>query len=347
MILIAHLKLNLYFLKNRMKNNLILKFLTAGLKNRLSQSPEKLTLEKAIAQIDRLFDCQGMLKELDADFTVSYYTQSELGYRLYHSGDDAIHMALNFDGVFEAEGYQAQPKIVAKAIDDLGAKNVLELGCGKGFNSLFLAHKYPHVQFTGIDLTPSHIAIANRKVQDLTNLTFQIGDFNDLNFPARSFDLVFACECLCHSPQPQITLTEICRILRPEGKLVVFDGYRQAKLDSFSQELQTSTQLTEIGMAVQHGFSEIEEWTEMAENVGFSVETREDLTFAIQPTLLRLQSLSRLFFESYWRSKIFTVLLPQNLVRNSVPGLLMPFTFNPDRGSLGYYQFILKRKSIV
>ncbi|NEP22008.1 class I SAM-dependent methyltransferase [Moorena sp. SIO3I6] len=322
---------------------LIIKLLTAGIKNNYYQPTEELSLENAIAQIDHFFGRDSMLKEFDADITVPYYTQSELGYRLYHSAEDAIHMALNFDGVFNVDGYQAQPRIVAEQIDKLGATNVLEVGCGKGFNSLFLAQQFPSVQFVGIDLTPSHIAIANRKVRDFTNLTYQIGDFNCLNFPSQSFDLVFACECLCHAHQPRITLAEIFRILRPGGKLVIFDGYRQAKLESFSQELQTLTQLTEIGMAVQHGFCELEDWTEVAKNVGFSVETREDLTFAIQPTLLRLQSLSLLFFKSYWRSKVLTFLLPKYLVRNAVPGLLMHFAFNTNQGSLGYYKFILNR----
>lgn len=322
---------------------IILKLLTAGLKKNSYQPTEELSLENAIAQIDNFFGRDRMLKEFNADITVPYYTQSELGYRLYHSAEDAIHMALNFDGVFHVDGYQAQPRLVAEQIDKLGATNVLEVGCGKGFNSLFLAHKYPNVKFFGIDLTPSHIAIANRKGRDLTNLTFKIGDFNCLNFPSQSFDLVFACECLCHAAQPHITLAEIFRLLRPGGKLVVFDGYRQAKLESFSQELQTLTQLTEIGMAIRHGFSEVEDWTEVARNVGFSVEIIEDLTFAIQPTILRLQSLSLLFFQSYWRSKLFTFLLPKYLVRNAVPSLLMPFTFNINQGALGYYQFILNR----
>jgi len=322
---------------------LILKLLTSGLKPNYSQPTEQLTLENAITQIERFFGCDHILKEFDADITVPYYTQSELGYRLYHSAEDAIHMALNFDGVFDVDAYKHQPRIVAEQVHKLGATRVLEVGCGKGFNSLFLANQYPSVQFVGIDLTPSHIAIANSKARDLSNLTFQIGDFNCLNFQSQSFDLVFACECLCHAAQPHITLAEIFRLLRPGGKLVVFDGYRQGKLESFSQELQTLTQLTEIGMAIRHGFSEVEDWTEVARNVGFSVEIIEDLTFAIQPTILRLQSLSLLFFKSYWRSKLFTFLLPKYLVRNAVSSLLMPFTFKINQGALGYYKFILNR----
>ncbi|NEP14511.1 MAG: class I SAM-dependent methyltransferase [Symploca sp. SIO2C1] len=322
----------------------ILKLLTAGIKNNASQSTEELTLEHAIAQIDHVFGRDRMLQEFDADFTVPYYTQSELGYRLYHSAEDAVHMALNFDGVFDADGYQAQPRMVAEQVDKLGGKKVLEVGCGKGFNSRFLAQQYPSSQFVGIDLTPHHVALASRKVRNLTNLTFQIGDFNGLNFPSESFDLVFACECLCHSDQLPVTLAELFRLLRPGGKLVIFDGYRQTKLENFSPEIQTITQLTEVSMAIRQGFFEVEDFTEVAKNVGFALETKEDLTFAIQPTLSHLGGLSQLFFRSHWRSKLFTWLLPRYLVRNAVAGLLMPFTFNTNQGSLGYYKLIFKRE---
>jgi len=322
----------------------ILKLLTGGLPDRASQLTENLTLERAIARIDRLFGCDRILAEFDADLTVPYYTQSELGYRLYHSVEDAIHMSLNFDGHFHAEGYYAQAKVVAEEIEKLGLSRVLELGCGKGFNSQFLADRFPKFQFVGIDLTPSHIAIANQKASHLSNLKFQIGDFNGLDFPPQSFDLAFAVECLCHAPQPRIVLAEIFRLLRPGGKLVIFDGYRRGTLESFPQDLQTATQLIEVAMAVQGGFSELEHWTEIAKTVGFSVESREDLSVAIQPTLLRLRSLSVNFFQSYWRSKLLAWLLPKYLIRNSVAGLLMPFAVEVERGSLGYYQLILKRK---
>ncbi|NER25322.1 MAG: class I SAM-dependent methyltransferase [Symploca sp. SIO1C2] len=322
----------------------ILKLLTAGIKNNSSQLAEQLTLEEVIAQVDHVFGRDRMLKEFDADFTVPYYTQSELGYRLYHSGEDAIHMALNVDGIFDADGYQAQPLMVAEQIEKLDAKKVLEVGCGKGFNSRFLAQQYPSSQFVGIDLTPHHVAIASRKARNLTNLTFQIGNFNSLNFPSQSFELVFACECLCHSDQLAITLAEIFRLLRPGGKLVIFDGYRQAKLEKFSPEIQTITKLTEVSMAIQHGFFEVENFTEVAKNLGFSLEVKEDLTFAMQPTLSRLGRLSKLFFNSNWRSKLFTWLLPKYLVRNAVAGLLMPLAFNTNQGSLRYYKLILKRE---
>ncbi len=323
----------------------ILNLVTVGIKNQRSQNSEALTAETAIAQIDQVFGLQRLFNECDTDFTVSYYTQSELGYRLYHSAEDAVHMALNFDGIFDADGYQAQPRIVAEQVEKLSANQILEVGCGKGFNSRWLAQHYPNAQCVGIDLTPHHVAIATQKSRDLSNLTFQVGDFNDLKFPSQSFDVVFACECLCHSSQLPITLSEIFRVLRPGGLFIVFDGYRQANLDNFSQEIQTMTQLTEISMAVRQGFFEIDAWIEAAQTTGFSLEVKEDLTFAMQPTLAKLRKLSQLFFQSHWRSKLLTWFMPKYLTRNAVAGLLMPFVFNPNQGSLGYYKLILKRES--
>jgi arsenite methyltransferase len=324
----------------------IIKLLKTGFKQDSSTPNNQLTLSENLEQIDKLFGCDRILKEFDTNITVPYYTQSEWGYRFYHSEQDAIHMALNFDGVFKTEGYYIQPQIVSAQIDRLAAKNVLEIGCGKGFNSKFLAVQHPNVKFTGVDLTPLHIKIAEEKARNLKNLSFQIGDFNQLNFPDASFDIVFAFECLCHAKQPETPLKEIFRILRPGGRAIVFDGYRKGKLTTFSRELQVATCLTETSMAVQQGFAEFENWLALANSAGFNLEQSKDLSFAIVPTLARLNRLAVKFLQSSWRAQIITFLLPRYLVRNSIAGLLMKFIFEPQAGSCGYYQVILERQKL-
>lgn len=324
----------------------IIKLLKTGFKQDNSTLNHQLTLSEALEQIDKLFGCDRTLKEFDANITVPYYTQSEWGYRFYHSDRDAIHMALNFDGVFKADGYYVQPQVVGEQIDRLDAKDVLEIGCGKGFNSQFLAERYPNVKFTGVDLTPLHIKIAAKKAEKLNSLSFQAGDFNQLDFPDRSFDIVFAFECLCHAKQPQTPLAEIFRILRPGGQLIVFDGYRKAQLATFDRELQIATCLIETSMAVQHGFAEIENWLDAAKSAGFHVENSEDLSFAILPTLARLKKISLKFLQSSWRAKLIAALLPKYLVRNSIAGLLMEFVFDPQAGSCSYCKVILSRSKV-
>ena len=192
-------------------------------------------------------------------------------------------LALNFDGVFQTDGYYVQPQIVGEQIDRLCAKDVLEIGCGKGFNSQFLAEQHPNVKFTGVDLTPLHIKIASQKASKTNNLSFQIGDFHKLDFPDQSFDIVFAFECLCHAKQPQTPLAEIFRILRPGGQLIIFDGYRKAELATFDRDLQMATYLTETSMAVQHGFAEIESWLNVAKSAGFDVDKKRRFIFCYSP----------------------------------------------------------------
>jgi arsenite methyltransferase len=324
----------------------IIELLKTGL-NQNDSTLNQLTLSETLEQIDKLFSCDRILKEFDTNITIPYYNQSEWGYRFYHSEQGSIHLALNFDGVFKPDGYYVQPQTVAEQINHVDAKDVLEIGSGKAFNSLFLAEKYPNVKFTGVDLTPLHIKIAKQKASQLNNLSFQLGNYNQLDFPDRSFDIVFAVECLCYSTkQPQAPLAEIFRILRPGGKLIVFDGYRKAKLATFDKELQMATCLTETSMAVQQGFLEIDNWLDIAKSIGFDIEKSEDLSFATLPNLERLKKISLKFLLSSWRAKVIAFLLPKYLVRNSIAGLLMRFIFDPQTGSCSYYKVILSRPKV-
>jgi hypothetical protein len=50
-----------------------------------------------------------------------------------------MHLALNSDGVFSAQGYRTQPKAILQELKEMKATRALELGCGKGFNTLFVA----------------------------------------------------------------------------------------------------------------------------------------------------------------------------------------------------------------
>jgi SAM-dependent methyltransferase len=326
----------------------LIKLLKTGFNANNSTQNYQLSLSETLERIDKLFGCDRILKEFDKNITVPYYNQSEWGYRFYHSDRGSIHLALNFDGVFKPEGYYVQPLTVGEQIDRLGAKDVLEIGSGKAFNSLFLAEKYPNVKFTGVDLTPLHLKLAQKKASQVNNLSFKFGDFNQkLDFPDRSFDIVFAVECLCYSTkQPEVALAEIFRILRPGGQLIVFDGYRKAKIETFDKDLQLATCLTETSMAVQQGFLEIENWLNVASSIGFDVETKEDLSFATLPNLARLKKLSLKFIQSSWRANVIAFLLPKYLVRNAIAGLLMEFIFAPKTGSCSYCKVILERPKV-
>lgn len=324
----------------------MIKLLTGSFKTDHSWIEEQIrsmSLAEAIAKVDWVFGCDRLLQEFDQDLTIPYYIQSEWAYQTFHSPEGGIHLALNFDGVFNPDGYYAQPRIVGEQIAKNNARQVLELGSGKGFNGAFLANQYPDVDFVGIDVTPLHIEISSQKAKPYPNLRFQQGDFNQLEFPDSSFDLVFGIECLCYTQDPELCLAEIFRVLRSGGKLVVFDSYRYSKFANFSDLFQTATKLVEMSMVVRSGFDEFQDWSMAAESVGFEIEMVEDLYSAILPNILRLQKLAILFFLSSWRAKLLTYLLPKYLIQNSIAGLLMPYTLKPPERSLAYYQIVLTK----
>lgn len=101
---------------------------------------------------------------------------------------------------------------------------VLEVGCGTGAISRAILNLDKVAEVTGIDPSPVFIDYANRLSQDIPGLTFQVGDARNLEFEDGSFDLVVFHTTLCHVPGPEQALDEACRVLRPGGTLVIFDG---------------------------------------------------------------------------------------------------------------------------
>jgi SAM-dependent methyltransferase len=102
--------------------------------------------------------------------------------------------------------------------------NVLEIGCGTGAITRFLA-SLPHVaQALGVDPCPVFISKARELAGQLRNLTFRVGDGRALDNEDRSFDTVLFHTALCHLPDPEKALAEALRVLRPGGSLAIFDG---------------------------------------------------------------------------------------------------------------------------
>jgi ubiquinone/menaquinone biosynthesis C-methylase UbiE len=101
---------------------------------------------------------------------------------------------------------------------------VLEVGSGTGAVCRELAG-WPGVgRVVGADPSPFLVERARELAAGLSNLRFEQADGRDLPFDASSFDLVVFHTTLCHIPGPEAALAEAHRVLRPGGKLAIFDG---------------------------------------------------------------------------------------------------------------------------
>ena len=120
---------------------------------------------------------------------------------------------------------------VMQLLPDLNGKKVLEIGCGRGDFSIWLAKKYPEAHITGTDFSPAAIKIAGEKINyQLPNLSFKVENAEQLSFTNESFDFIISCETMEHVFHPQLMANEMYRVLKKEGNFILttenyFNGY--------------------------------------------------------------------------------------------------------------------------
>lgn len=100
---------------------------------------------------------------------------------------------------------------------------VLEIGCGTGAITRQLTRLPGVASVTGIDPSPFFVARAKELASDLP-IDFDRGDARYLDLPSEAFDAVIFHTALCHVPDCELALDEAHRVLRPGGRLAVFDG---------------------------------------------------------------------------------------------------------------------------
>lgn len=97
------------------------------------------------------------------------------------------------------------------------AKQILDVGCGIGGSSLYLAEKFGAIA-TGITLSPVQANRATERAKAAgINASFQVADALNMPFPDQSFDLVWSLESGEHMPDKTKFLQECYRVLKPGG----------------------------------------------------------------------------------------------------------------------------------
>lgn len=279
--------------------------------------------------------------------TEDYYTDTEAQLSGVHCPDGAVHFGLDWDGQYRPEGFYEQARIIGDLVDERGAQDVLELGSGKGFNSIHLARSKPAVRFTGVDLTPAHVRIASERGRGLSNLRFVEGDFHDLaGIEDESIDLAFEVEAGCYSDTPEKVaklLSEVHRVLRPGGLFVAFGYTRANDHERLGPEAKLAADLVARAWVIE-GFVPEGVWNAAAERAGLRLTSRRDLREAAMPSVLRLYRQARMFYLIMaTRVRPLPALLVRRSTHNAVSALMLPHTF--AHGALEYRQATLEKRA--
>jgi cyclopropane-fatty-acyl-phospholipid synthase len=152
-------------------------------------------------------------KEQHYEVPTPFY-QTVLGPRLKYSccwferGDESL-----------AEGEEAMLRLSAERARLVDGQEILELGCGWGSLSLWLAERYPHSRITGVShsRTQKEFIDAEAQRRGFANLTIVTCDMNDFDIDAARFDRVVSIEMFEHMKNWPRLLANVARWLKPGG----------------------------------------------------------------------------------------------------------------------------------
>jgi ubiquinone/menaquinone biosynthesis C-methylase UbiE len=121
-------------------------------------------------------------------------------------------------------------------LDRLPPSTVLDVACGTGRYSVYMAER-GH-QIVGVDLSEAMLAKARKK---LPQADFRQGDMEDLPVADSSVDTVICALSLVHLPNIGKAVSEMARVLRPGGRLVVSDVHPVPILLGWQAQFRTAS----------------------------------------------------------------------------------------------------------
>lgn len=108
--------------------------------------------------------------------------------------------------------------MIAGSVEWRADLDVLECGCGPGV--LWTNRHAPRsVSLTLTDLSPAMVdaAVETAGGEGFDDVVGRVCDVQDLPFADDSFDVVFANHMLYHVPDPDLAVSELARVVRPDG----------------------------------------------------------------------------------------------------------------------------------
>ncbi len=106
---------------------------------------------------------------------------------------------------------------------------VLDIGCGTGLFAARLREALPQARVCGVDLVEGMLNKGRERWRKLADRAAPVqGDSERLPFASGAFDVVTCANSFHHYPHQDRAVAEMCRVLKPGGRLLLIDGYRDA-----------------------------------------------------------------------------------------------------------------------
>lgn len=141
----------------------------------------------------------------------------------------------------------------------LSLGEVLDIGCGDGVLAELVAERARSV--TCVDISPTVIAAARKRLHDFANVEFVEADMHALPLASARYDHVFMMHALAYTKETKAVLAETARLLKPGGRLII------AALAEHTHE-ETTRAYDHLNLGIQP-----DKLRKLLMNCGYSVES--------------------------------------------------------------------------
>lgn len=226
---------------------------------------------------------------------IEYYDNTWLDYRVLwlNKKDRAIHFGY-YESFTESHSQALEKlnQVMANKAKIKASDTLLDAGCGQGGSSLWLA-KNVGCETVGVTLVPHQVETASKEaiLRGLDHKSkFLQKDYTATGLESSSFDVVWACESLCHAQEKIKFYSEAYRLLKPGGRLVVAEYIRK------SRNFEPADEAILNHWCKGWSMPDLDSWEEHEANMnetGFIHLSQSDITSNVMPSLSKLFRMSK------------------------------------------------------
>jgi ubiquinone/menaquinone biosynthesis C-methylase UbiE len=139
----------------------------------------------------------------------------ELREQIQASFDASSHDEEHFPATIDPRIFHV--KLILEHLGELNGKRVLDVGCGKGSFARVFHEQEPQAELWGLDISPEMLRFVPEGIHT------RAGSMTELPFEDAYFDGAYATESLEHAVEIERAVAEICRVVKPGGRIAVID----------------------------------------------------------------------------------------------------------------------------
>ena len=139
----------------------------------------------------------------------------ELRARIQSSFDEAARDEEHFPSTIDPRIYHV--KLIHQHLGDLHGRRVLDVGCGKGRFARLFHEQEPAAEIWGLDISEEMLRFVPEGIHT------RAGSMTELPFEDAFFDAAYATESLEHAVEIEKAVSEICRVVKPGGRIAIID----------------------------------------------------------------------------------------------------------------------------